>query len=501
MANEDTKSPGTDPLTLHRDFNMLSLVDLLLAREKNHVELMRRRNVIGTAVGLYLIRRTDPWPPKTPPKDRSARTLASSEVRPYSWPCILVFVDKWQDPQNLSWEDMVPNSLYLEDGRRVPVCLVEAPPVLTADPVVHNVVFPSNRLGGGFPLIAEVQGREHIASIGCLATDGHTTYAITNRHVTGNPGEKVYMRVGGATVPVGVSSEKQLTRSLFQEVYDGWPGKNIYLTQDIGLVRIDDLTGWTAQVFGIGTIGDIADLGIDNLSLRLIDCPVRAYGCASGLLQGAIKALFYRYRSMGGFEYVSDFLIGARKEKMDFHTQPGDSGTLWLLEMGPQDYRPIAVQWGGSLFSGADGMPNISCALATCLSTVCDRLNVDIIRDWNIGAFEYWGEMGHYTIGALACSVGFTGLPGLQKLMSQNLDRVASRRRISRSKRKSSATRLTTPSCPWPTSLMMFGATPGQPIQTITSPIWTSPRPVVPIAVRRFSTSAAIPRISIRKFG
>jgi hypothetical protein len=231
------------------------------------------------------------------------------------------------------------------------------------------------------------------------------------------------MRVGGAMAQIGVSSDRQLTRSLFEDVYSGWPGRNVYLTQDIGLIRIDDLTNWTAQVFGVGTIGEIADLAIDNLSLRLIDQPVRAYGCASGLMKGSIKALFYRYRSLGGFEYVSDFLIGARDEKIDFQTHPGDSGTLWLLEVD-KDLRPIAVQWGGSLFSGDQGMPAVSCALATSLSAVCDRLDVDIIRDWNLGSFEYWGEMGHYTIGALACTVGFPGLPGLALLLKQNLDRI-----------------------------------------------------------------------------
>ena len=49
----------------------------------------------------------------------------------------------------------------------------------------------------------------------------------------------------------------------------------------------------------------MADLGIDNLSLRLIDCPVRATAAVRAM-NGQIKALFYRYKSLGGFEYVSD---------------------------------------------------------------------------------------------------------------------------------------------------------------------------------------------------
>jgi hypothetical protein len=270
--------------------------------------------------------------------------------------------------------------------------------------------------------VVDVQGREHIASIGCLLTDGHTTYALTNRHVTGEPGEVVYTKVGGAQIRLGVSSNRQLTRKPFDEVYSGWPGKSIYLTLDVGLIQLDDITNWTAQIYGIGTMGKIADLGIDNLTLRMIDCPVRAYGCASGLLYGEIKALFYRYRSMGGFEYVSDFLIGARKDS-EFQTHPGDSGTLWLLE-AEDGLRPLAVQWGGTLFDGDAGRSQVSCALATCLSTVCNLLKVDVIRDWNEGSFDYWGEQGHYTIGALACTVKFSSQPKLETLMSKNIDRV-----------------------------------------------------------------------------
>lgn len=111
-----------DPLLLHHEFNTLSLTDLLEARQKNHVELMRKKNVVGTAVGLYLIRRSDPWPPKKTPARKGPRTMANSEVRPYSWPSILVFVRNWENESDLDWEERVPRALYLDDNRKVPVC-------------------------------------------------------------------------------------------------------------------------------------------------------------------------------------------------------------------------------------------------------------------------------------------------------------------------------------------------------------------------------------------
>jgi len=43
-----------------RDFNALSLADLLEAREAAHVHLARKEGVIATAVGRYLIRQSDP---------------------------------------------------------------------------------------------------------------------------------------------------------------------------------------------------------------------------------------------------------------------------------------------------------------------------------------------------------------------------------------------------------------------------------------------------------
>ena len=74
---------------------------------------------------------------------------------------------------------------------------------------------------------------------------------------------------------------------------------------------------------------------------------MRAFGCASGRrLLGAIAALFYRYKSVGGLEYVADFLIGSRDDK-PLLTQPGDSGMIWVIESDDvqRDLMPVAVQW------------------------------------------------------------------------------------------------------------------------------------------------------------
>lgn len=285
----------TDYLSAPHDYNLLSLADLIEARDLFHLHLVNKQHVVATAIGRYRIRRDDPWPPKRrdPHAPRSPRTLGNSQIRPYSWPCVLVFVDQWADPQRftgdraaagdqLSATDLVPPALYMPNGKVVPVCVVEAKPDPVAPEPAPPPVLVNPTLGGGLPIEVTVQGRRHLASLGCLVTDGHFTYALTNRHVTGAPGEVVTLTQNGVPRRVGVSSDRQLSRLPFEEVYPGWPGRHTYVNLDVGLIQLDDLRGWTAQVYGIGPIGRLADLNRDSISLRLIGCPVAAHGGASG---------------------------------------------------------------------------------------------------------------------------------------------------------------------------------------------------------------------------
>lgn len=422
---------------------MLSLRDLVAARDLYHLHLMDKQHVVATAVGRYLIRKSEPWPQAkgaaaahdsrvARQKTKEPRTLANSEVRPYSWPCVLVFVDQWADLGSVGADfdaaDVVPRTLAMPDGTRTPVCVVLAEPVEAPEYAPVSPRFPDQFIGGGYPIIADVQGEEHIASIGCLVTDGHDVYALTNRHVAGRPGEALSSAIGGERIQVGITSDKQLTRKLFGDVYPEWPGQNVYLNLDAGLIRIDDLTRWTAQVYGVGMMGRLADLSVDNISLRLIECPVRAFGAASGPLSGQIAALFYRYKSVGGAEYAADFLIGPRDAAAPLATRPGDSGTVWMLDLPDSDGgpRPIAMQWGGHAFVGPGGTTMAPYALATCLSTVCRLLDVDVVRDWNVGLLDYWGAVGHYTIATAAVGrINGKKYPRLKALLTANLERIS----------------------------------------------------------------------------
>ncbi|MGE5345551.1 MAG: hypothetical protein ACM3JH_06330 [Acidithiobacillales bacterium] len=418
------------------DFSSLSVRDLVDAREAYHVHLTNKEHVVGTALGRYRIRKGD-WYEKNPPgtepprgwkRPRGPRDLFNSVVAPWSWPCVLVFVDEWVDRSAWSGGDgpelepdqFVPRSLYLPDGRIVPTCVVLLKRLDARPAAPPPVRFPKEFVGAGYPLFTSVQGSRRTGSVGCLVTDGHNTYALTNRHVTGDEQAPVSTVLAGREVPVGTASLQLLGKRRFDEVYAPWPGRRVFVNLDVGLVKVNDLAQWTTQVLGLGALGGPVDLNPDTLSTDLVDQPVRAFGAVSGPLSGRIAALFYRYQEMGGFEYVSDLLIALDAGSV---THPGDSGTLWcLVRTGEREtHHPIALEWGGQAVEEPGREPARSVTLATFVSTVLRELQLDLIRDWNVGLPYYWGALGHYTIAARACSA-VAG--SLRTLLEANLDRI-----------------------------------------------------------------------------
>ena len=381
MAEQRTESAPVD-LARYRhasnEFAHLSLRDLIEARDFYHTHLARHPNVVATALGPYRIRKEDSWPnDKRRHHGTGRRTLENSEARPYSWPSVLVFVSRWEDSKAFAHRpnDLVPSTLYMPDGRRIPVCVVEAPRQERTDQTARDIAYPTNNIGPGQPLIARVQERAYVATVTCLVSDGHKVYALTNQHVTGEEGEVVFARVGGGDQRIGVSSSKKLTRLPLTELYPSFAGRDTFVNVDVGLVDLDNLDNWTAKVRDIGVVGPMADYSDINLSLSLVGCRVRGRGAASGPMLGEIHALFYRYKTSGGFEYVADLLIGPRNAEPHarrsaapaFQTLPGDSGTLWLLEpdddrqhgkaVSSEDFLPLAVQWGRNMLYSAGAAP------------------------------------------------------------------------------------------------------------------------------------------------
>lgn len=418
-----------------RDYSSLSVRDLIDARDAYHIHLSHLVNVTATAIGRYRIHNKDWYATHSPaePKPanfkpvKEAKTLYNTVVRPWSWPCVLVFVDEWLDRAKFakSPDQMVPRALFLPDGRVIPTCtiLVERQDAPAASDDAPS--FPNSLVGGGFLLTARVQEVDHFGSVGCLVTDGRATYALTNQHVSGRPDDEIATILRGNRIRVGLAAQNSIRKRPFGEVYPGWSGTHAVTNLDVGLVEVDDVSMWTSQIAGLGTIGTPIDLNVDNITVDLIGCPVRAFGGASGPLSGTVTALFYRYKSIAGTDYISDLLIAP---DTGMTTRPGDSGTMWCMADPEADQtdplRPIAMQWGGHVFVDG-GRENVAqgLALATFVSTICRELDVDVVRGVNSGLPEYWGDVGHYTIGAKACQL--IDDAKLSKLMMANLDRVA----------------------------------------------------------------------------
>lgn len=418
------------------NFQSLSLKDLLEAREHYHLHLLNKRNVVGTAVGLYLIRNSDLWPDEQRPnvdrthKPKGERTLENSGTRPYSWPCVLVLVDNWIDeekmPAGFVANDVIPKTLYMPDGRTIPVCVVKVQPIAPAQAASSQLNWPDTRIGGGFPVFSTPQHRTLDGSVGCLATDGHTLFALTNRHVVGKPGEPVYTRLRGDTTAIGVSGDAWLDRKPFNEVYPYLPESRAFSTLDVGLIDIDDARDWTSQSFGMKNPGPLADVNEMNLGTKLIDQRVVAYGGFSGPLSGRIKALFYRYQAVAGYDYVSDLLIAP--DQAGFQTVPGDSGTVWHLVLpdasDPKQEQqcPLAIEWGGQgLFNGTETR---NFALATLLSHTLHQLKLELVTGHNTGARPFWGATGHYSIARYAISM-IDPTSKLGKLLNANAVRIS----------------------------------------------------------------------------
>jgi hypothetical protein len=413
--------------------------DLIEARELYHVHLAHLTTVYATAIGLYRIRRNDkdaqqPIRGAEAAEQRGTlgpRTLANSVVRRWSWPCVLVFVEKWLTPEQLAAAKgaVVPPFLYLPDGRVVPVCTIEAGPFTGTRLPEAGHRFSSHRIGGGFPLVSRVQGTDHLGSVGCLLTDGAKYFALTSQHVAGEPGRKIYSLLDEEPFDVGVGAEQSLKRLPFAGMFPGFAGENTVCNLDAGLVEIKEIDRWTAQILGLGTLAPVVCFDVATASLDWIGRRLLAYGAASGRMAGEVAALFYRYRSQAGRDAVTDFLISGRAGAA-LPTQPGDSGTVWCLdpaEYGETDgsptarYRPLALQWGGVRLSTPGGHQQFT--LASSLAVICRELDMDLVSDLNAELPQYWGATGHYKVAQMA--VDRVRSTALRAFLRKHLERIS----------------------------------------------------------------------------
>lgn len=429
------------------DFSSLGLLDLIQARDLYHVQLSNMPNVIGTAIGRYLIRTDDPRakdPTAPAPKLKPPRTIDNVLVTNWSWPALLVFVDKWQAAVEFQHkpQDYIPPRLYLPDGRAVPTCVVEAPILPRAERTIEQPNFSSGQIAAGNALLRDAQEQERIGTVSCLVTDGADVYALTSGHVIGNEEEDLFaFDDAGHRKQVATAADAIRKSIPFGEAYPDWPGIRTLLSADIGLARVTDVSDWKATLADGRRMGSVINLSTDTLTLDLIGCPLKGYGAASGVMEGLVTALFYRYRAIGGADYVADIMIGPRKPGENVETRPGDSGAIWLWDAAADpaadkeddsvkqaivEPRPLAVQWGAYSAgggSGAGSQTERQFALATSLSLACRLLEVEFIRDLGYERWQYWGKTGHYKVAWSACDLVRDQY--LSDLLAENRDKIS----------------------------------------------------------------------------
>lgn len=204
---------------------------------------------------------------------------------------------------------------------------------------------------------------------------------------------------------------------------------------------------------GIAPVGDVLDLYDNSFSLQLIRKKVVGQSARSGLLRGEIHGLFYRHKSMGGSEYITDFLIGPEtylvgpdgkdqpidrkeddKENIAFAIDHGDSGTLLFIEQTAKDgkarnaqvktvYYPFALLWGREAFFQGKVELAQPFGLATALSPALDMLDLDLVQNINRNNDFIWGWLGHYLIGrALNLPGKLLTPPSLKSFVENHLD-------------------------------------------------------------------------------
>ena len=170
----------------------------------------------------------------------------------------------------------------------------------------HGPAQVSSLIGGGYSCLRTHQGVSHVGTFGCVVARSGAYFALTSRHIAGMPDEEIRAFIRGEYHRVGKGAGVGVDRVLMSDIFRNWPaGERTYLNMDAGLVRIDDFYDWTSQVFGIGEIGPVFNATEQAITLDLIDSPVRAFGGTSGVMEGAIRALFFRYESLGVYDHAT----------------------------------------------------------------------------------------------------------------------------------------------------------------------------------------------------
>ncbi|KAH7286881.1 hypothetical protein KP509_32G026400 [Ceratopteris richardii] len=270
---------------------------------------------------------------------------------------------------------------WLEEGKRLPVYL-EGPGGIWCDVDVVEFLYygvpavtPKEQvytelvegLRGNDPCIgpgSQVASHETYGTLGAIVqsrTGAQQVGFLTSRHVAvdldypnqkmfhplpPNVGQGVFLgAVERATSFITDDRWYNIFASMNPETFVHADGAFIPFGDSFDMSRV------TTMVRGIGGMGDVALIGLQDPISSIVGKQVIKVGRSSGLTKGRIMAYALENNDEKGICFFTDFLIvGEDNQPFDLE---GDSGSLILMvEDGKTQLKPFGIIWGGTANRG-----------------------------------------------------------------------------------------------------------------------------------------------------
>eukprot|EP00897_Mesotaenium_endlicherianum_P009149 jgi/Mesen1/8262/ME000448S07411 len=212
---------------------------------------------------------------------------------------------------------------------------------------------------------SQVASEEMYGTFGAVVKsrrEGTAIGFLTNRHVAvdfDQPRQKMYHPLPPSLGPglyLG-SVERASSFSTDHAWYGIFAGQNpeTYVRADGAFIPFRegfDMNKVTPCLKGMGEMGSVYHLSLDDNISSLVGRHVIKLGGSSGLTYGVIMAYAVEYNDDKGVCFFTDFLIlGENDQPFDME---GDSGSFIVLrpDHGETKYRPVGIIWGGTANRG-----------------------------------------------------------------------------------------------------------------------------------------------------
>lgn len=371
-----------------------TLGQLFAIREHNRDRLHAHEDVLGTALGkedgdgdpaiLVFVRRKigEPWLPKD-------RVLPDHLEDPGGLTCPLDVIaaqrgeDEFFRPLD-AWGG--------ELGR-----LIGRSELVGTDPLGEVNIRLRDRLRGAADKMTpgsqltyrNREGNVFYGTLACFARDrtsGDVGF-LTNRHVGVFDGNSLYhpdlglAEVGVAQYGIAQISARERHGDL---IFDRWGDRPSIATVDAGFCKLTD-GRWPDQVDPRLSLldekaGKIVEqplgepLAVDLDSMEPVGREVLGVGRTRGLQRGVIAAYAHEYVADDGLRHYDDYLVVG--EGWGEFSDGGDSGKLLVTA---DDFRPVALLWGGSWQRLRAGRELENWTTATEIGFILEALDLEIL--------------------------------------------------------------------------------------------------------------------------